>query len=69
MGTNIIHMEIPDDPEVSDIYQCEDCGAFCFTVPNDIRHFDGCTPGEAAKWQAHYSQTDLDGPEYDDIPW
>ncbi len=60
-------MHIPID-ETTDVYQCSDCGAYVLRDTEDatafdpenpnIKHFDGCVPGDAKRWEEYYNKVD-----------
>lgn len=57
IGNMRVHYE-PEDG----IYQCIDCGTFVIDNehhdednPASIQHFEGCTPGDADRWEKYYN--------------
>ena len=60
---NNMHLQL--DLE-SDIYQCNDCGAYVLRDAEDstpfdpenpnIKHYDGCVPGDSRRWEEYYNQ-------------
>jgi uncharacterized C2H2 Zn-finger protein len=51
-----IFEQFPEDPSCNvDKWQCINCGALADTV-QEIKHFPGCNPGEAKKWEDFYNE-------------
>lgn len=44
------------------VYNCNNCGAHSLTSPEDIKHHDGCKPGEAKRWEKHYEDAFAETP-------
>lgn len=38
-----------------DLCVCDDCGAHA-DKPKNVKHYNGCIPGEAKQWERYYAE-------------
>ena len=49
-------VEAPGDFEgAREIHSCNNCGAYA-DKPENVKHHETCTPGEAKKWEKYYEE-------------
>ena len=53
------------DEDDFDVWSCNNCGAHSLKGPEDIRHYDTCTPGECKRWEKYYSDANAEQEEYE----